>query len=288
MIDDLELSDDSSILSSPIMKDDIEKLREDTISEIKEKVRKNPKFLHPCNKDRLEYQKILKFENGYDFTVWMQQNGIMRNPSDVLREFKHKRACDLGYINIAEREREWYNNNDNIIHISGCEDSNWSTFFGNRAEDLFEEFLETIFMCVEHMRYGNVGFDFICRNPRKEFVCRYPQFKLGEDKEYKIQIKVKCLRDNGKGSIQWNFSIGYNKIPDYFILCGFDNRERLNPLYILVFHKDDIIRDEKFWRRDSFTVANRANCLLPFRSHELTSELGILTKIWNRLKDNIV
>ncbi len=56
--------------------DSIENMRRNTISEIKEKIKKDPKYLHPCNKERLEYQKNLKFENGYEFTYWLQQNGI--------------------------------------------------------------------------------------------------------------------------------------------------------------------------------------------------------------------
>ena len=45
---------------------DIEKIRKDSIEEIKKKVRNNSNFLNQANKERLEYQKKLKFANGND------------------------------------------------------------------------------------------------------------------------------------------------------------------------------------------------------------------------------
>lgn len=37
-------------------KDNIENIRKDAIVEIKEKIRNNPKYVHPLNKERLEYR----------------------------------------------------------------------------------------------------------------------------------------------------------------------------------------------------------------------------------------
>jgi hypothetical protein len=76
---------------------EIEKLRQEAVSDIKKKIRNNSKFLHPCNKEKLEYQRKLKFENGYDFTVWMQQNGIMKNPANIYRKQKEKTATNAGF-----------------------------------------------------------------------------------------------------------------------------------------------------------------------------------------------
>lgn len=59
--------------------EDMENIK-DVIDEIKEKVRNNPNFLSPCNKERLEHQKKLKFANGNDFTCWMQES---QNYTDI-------------------------------------------------------------------------------------------------------------------------------------------------------------------------------------------------------------
>jgi hypothetical protein len=53
----------------------IENIRKNAIDEIKEKVKKNPKYLHPMNKERLEDMKRLIFISGNGFTQWMQKNG---------------------------------------------------------------------------------------------------------------------------------------------------------------------------------------------------------------------
>lgn len=53
------------------MEDNIEKIRKNAITEIKEKVKKSPGYLHPCNKERQEDMKRLKFISGYEFTYWM-------------------------------------------------------------------------------------------------------------------------------------------------------------------------------------------------------------------------
>lgn len=68
-----------------MVENSIEGIRKNVVAEIKEKVRKNQKFLSPVNKERLEYQEKLKFANGNEFTCWMQQNGIMKNPAHFHR-----------------------------------------------------------------------------------------------------------------------------------------------------------------------------------------------------------
>lgn len=56
-----------------MVEDYIDDIRRNTIKEIIEKVNKNPEFLHPINKERLEYMKRLKFSSGYEFTCWKRE-----------------------------------------------------------------------------------------------------------------------------------------------------------------------------------------------------------------------
>ena len=49
---------------------------EEIIKEIREKIKKNPKYTHPANKEFQEDIKNYGFENGNKFTSWMQQNDI--------------------------------------------------------------------------------------------------------------------------------------------------------------------------------------------------------------------
>ncbi len=250
--------------------DNIEKLRRDSISNIKEKIKKNLNFLHPCNKDRLEYQKLLKFKSGHDFTYWMQNNGIMKNPTNIDNEYEEKMAIVLGleshteynrwrhrntlknancknsreyqnkcanklnFRDNAERVRNYRHKNGIKIPINECEENDWSAYFGNKTEELFKEFLLTIFEHVERMHNSNKGFDFRCKNPKQEFITKYSYLKLDKEKEYRIQLKIRCL-DRFNNVSRWSYKIGYNNMADMFILVGFDSKENLNPLHICLF-----------------------------------------------------
>lgn len=248
--------------------DDNEIIKRCTILKIKEKVKNNPKYIHPCSKDNM---KILGFENGYMFIKWMQQNGILKNPTDIkrkdrertiknskckdLKEYQDKCAQKLGLRDRLEKKNQWGYDAEGVIPMSKNKDC--SAHFGVYiGEKLFERFLLTIFEHVLITSYNDRGFDFVCKNPRQKFIDKHRHFKLETDKEYKIQLKVRCLRYRNKNS-WWDFTrIDYNNIPDFFILAGWDNRESLQPIHIWMFHKDDIIRGEPFWMRRSLTITD--------------------------------
>lgn len=55
-------------------------------------LKKNPGssgYLNPCNRERLEDTKRLMFVSGNEFTQWMQQNGIMKNPIDITELYEN-------------------------------------------------------------------------------------------------------------------------------------------------------------------------------------------------------
>lgn len=356
--------------------ENIEKIRENAIKDIKEKVKKNCDYLRPINKDRLDDMKRLGFDSGYNFNCWLKQVGIMKNTTDVvnieimtkirnagckdLKEYKDKLAQKLGYKDRLERQLEYMygplkdlekkreqsfyeslesqygkefadwakqnkDNTPNVLINSGCKtylewrnkcaqnvgfendadrqrerlhnngvnlpmefNEECSSNFGiYKGETLFKRFLLTIFECVEHMESNNKYFDFICKNPSQEFIDKYPQFKLERDKEYKFQLKNRCLRRSPLwNSIYWCFShIDYNKKTDYFIFCGWNDRDNQNPIHIWIFHKDDIIGGDKFWRRDSLSITNKQEYINNFLNHELIDELKTLKEIQKTMED---
>lgn len=154
------------------MEENIEKIRKDAIAEIKEKIRKNPKFLYPVNKERLEYQEKLKFSNGYEFTCWMQQNGIMKNPADISRkkmektienagcktrkEYEDKLALELGFKDSTEQYREWMYNTGRMLPKEFNEDC--SLWFG---EFISQNYVMKTFEDPIKMPPNNPGFDWI-------------------------------------------------------------------------------------------------------------------------------
>lgn len=62
---------------------------EDVIRKIKEKANKIPKYLHPMNKDLQEDAKMFGFSSTGRYIIWLQQNGILKNPTDVHREIRN-------------------------------------------------------------------------------------------------------------------------------------------------------------------------------------------------------
>lgn len=77
-----------------------------------------------------------------------------------------------------------------------------------------ERALSKFFDSITRMPYGNPGYDFIC------------------GKGYKIDVKSSCLMHRPGRSPNWYFVVGYNKVPDYFLCLGFDNRRDLTPLHV--------------------------------------------------------
>lgn len=98
-------------------KENIYGIRIEWIIKIKEKIKKNPKYIHPCNRERQEDMEILQFSNGYDFTFWMQQNGILSSSARTRdkyfqdkgfknrQDYEDKCSRDLGFKDSSERKR---------------------------------------------------------------------------------------------------------------------------------------------------------------------------------------
>lgn len=215
------------------------------------------------------------------FIKWAQEKNILHGWTEINRKIRDKTAknsqCDdyneyqRSHYKKYQREYRAEQRHKNGISMELNEDCSY--YFGVYiGERLFEKWLLTIFNDVKKMYANNPRFDFICKDPKYESIKKYHQFKL-YDKEYKIQLKLRTLKYKNN-RIYWDFNIRYNDA-DYFILCGFDNRNDLNILHIWLINKDEIIGDRKFWRRDTFCITNRYKYLLEFKKYELKDELVI-------------
>jgi len=110
------------------------------------------------------------------------------------------------YKNKISREYNRFHRNQ----IPMDKNKDCSSFLGVHVA---ERVLYNVFNNVELMPYGHPGYDFICNNG------------------YKIDVKSSICHKYTAWS-GWQFAIRKNKIPDYFLLIAFDNREDLNPLHI--------------------------------------------------------
>lgn len=238
------------------MKEAVYKIRKEAIEEIKKKTKLNPKYLHPCNKERLEDMKRLMFVSGNEFTHWMQNNGIMVNVSKTTTEYLNRCAKDLGFDDWAEyiKIRSWEN---------GCRspsefNENCPKWFGDFTEDLMIHY----YPGAIKMPPFNPGFDYIWRL---------------EDKEIRINNKSSCLRYRSDyGNPYFGFGISWNNKADKFILSGWDNRCDLNPMYAWEFDKNEMIRKAQgnvskteFWKRDSFIIINTPEGLEQFEDYQI-------------------
>lgn len=262
--------------------ENIDETRKNFIVEIKEKIKKNPRYIHPLNKERQEDMKRLEFTNGYEFISWMQQNGILKSPADIYRknyentiknagcittkEYRDKCAQNAGFENKAEYDREYSYKTGRRLPKEFNEDC--PVYFGCYTESLMIQTFEGAI----RMPNNNPGFDWTCKNGDK------------------IDNKGVCLRYNTHNNWSgWRFSIRYNDIADWFILSAWDNRDSLQPLYVWAFHKNDMVKYrigrhnvlKKFCNRESIAIPNTPEGLKEFEKYEVTNRLIKLKELCN-------
>ena len=154
---------------------------------------------------------------GKEFADWAKQNKCKVENKYLMagckkeKEYKDKLAKNKGFKDRAEEMSEWNYRTGRQIPSSG--DEYCSLYLGKHVgERLFNKFLLIIFENVEKStRHNDGGVDFICRHPRQEFVDTHPQLKLEINKEYKVQLKTRCLIYYPGMSPRWLFAVKKTK-----------------------------------------------------------------------------
>jgi hypothetical protein len=117
----------------------------------------------------------------------------------------------------AKPKYDWPHSSGRVRFMSEAKDC--SMYLGVYiAEKVLSNFFDTF----ERMPMNNPGYDYVC------------------GKGFKIDVKSSCLNDCGKINRRWMFNIEKNKIPDYFLCLGFDNRESLEPQHIWLIPSKEI------------------------------------------------
>lgn len=161
----------------------------------------------------------------------------------VLRECLHRGKIEHRYICLpcdsrARRERK---------HIRGINQpyqtrKDSSLYLGIHVA---ERALSRYFEDVVRMPNNNPGFDFICKNG------------------FKIDVKSSCLHVRKKyETMYWHFTIKKNKIPDYFLLLVFNDRENLEPRHIWV------VPGNKINHLTNLTITNSDKTLNKWAAYE--------------------
>ena len=63
---------------------------------------------------------------------------------------------------------------------------------------------------------------------------------------FKIKHIASCLRFDAIHPPYWGYNIRNNKIPDYFILSAWDNRDSLMPEHIWMIQRDTILKSQRY------------------------------------------
>ncbi len=212
--------------------------------------------------------KYLEKKYGEEFAKWAEQNKnkiqthVLNAGCKTGYEYRNKNAQKLGFKDHAERTRDRSREYcyDKGIYGPASENEYCASYFGVH---IAEKYIMKTFEDPIQMPLNNPGFDWICK------------------KGYKIDSKAACLNYHNKNP-SLIFPIRYNNIADYFILSGWDNRESLQPICVWIFHKDDIVRGKKFWKRDTITITNTPEGLKQFEKYEVTNRLDKLKELCDK------
>lgn len=222
-----------------------------------------------------------------EYYLKLLDEGVLPNPVDInrkdlvkkldnarckdLKEYKNKCAQRRGFRCYNECQQEWRHNKG--IQLPIFENKDCSSYLGVYIIErkVAKYVLPIIISDIEkEMPYGNHGYDFVCK----------------EDIKVEVKARCLCLKND---SYVLDYNISYNNIADYFMLVAIDNRVDINILHIWLIKKDDIIRGEKFYNRNSISITNKNRYLLPFKIYDHIDRLdrSKLKELCEEFKDNL-
>lgn len=285
----------------------IDETRKNIVTEIKEKIKKNRKYIHPCNNEFQEDIKKYGFDSGHNFMTWMQNNGIMRNPTrvekekkakcrgfDNLEDFeKYEKECeDKGYKNYCQTLEEKYgkefadwtrNNKDKAANAwlnIGCKTMReydakrikaWKHKNGTSIPmQKNENCTSYVGICIGEKTSEPILIE-IFGNIDKIMPYGNPGYEYIVKGGYKIDVKTSNIQDNKvEGSFyeSWDYHIKYNQIADYFLLLAFDNLDNKKLIHIWLIENNSIIRGKLMKEFDHLKIMNSPRSIEYFGKYE--------------------
>lgn len=161
------------------------------------------------------------------------------------REYLDVVAIGRGFTCYEEYVKVWMYYPGMINHLT--ENRSTKNFIGYIAECGVSK----IFDNVMRMPYANPGYDFIC------------------DRGQKIDVKGAILNQHN----QFSFHIRYNHITDYFVLIGFNDILKLEPLHIWLIKSGEIIQELSINDRHILHIPNTNKYIEKFKKYELSDKL---------------
>lgn len=199
--------------------------------------------------------------------------GIKPQYSEMHRKFVNGEITRTEYDNWVAQKKGFKDSSEytkNRHHITNRhrpmqENKNCSAYLG---VFIAERILSKVWEKVKRMPLNNIGYDYLCT------------------KNYKIDVKSSSFQ-RGKRRItdNWSFKINGNKIADYFLLIGFDNRKNLNPLKIWLIKGTEIIRDKELNKFHNFIITNTPKGLSQFSRFEQNDKLEKTIDCCDSLKE---
>jgi hypothetical protein len=214
---------------------------------------------NPCSKEFQDKAKALGL-TGHQYLQKLTEEGKLRNPTDIDREVNNAIYRKIGYDDSAHFLKEW--RHDNGIQAPMEENKECSHHLGT---------------CIAERQYGRIILPEMFGGIEKEMPYGYPKYDFIVTNGVEIDIKSCCIREN-QGWYGWEPHVRFNDVAKYFVILAFDNRTDLNLLHVWSIGRNEIIRGERFYMRDSIKITNKYGKLLEFRRYEWISRLECLKK----------
>lgn len=117
----------------------------------------------------------------------------------------------------------------------------------------------------------------------KRMPSNFPGYDFECNRHFLIDVKSSCQQYHDSKSGYWQFMIKQNKIPHYFLLIAWDNRDDLNPLYIwlipaklindkLLFVIGNTEKSLAKWKKYERPLNNVLSCCRTMRAKKLLEE----------------
>jgi len=220
------------------------------------------------------------------FIDWATEKGMFRSWTEIQRDI-HKKTIENAeckdqkeYLDKCAKNLGFINHHDYIDDLAkrnGFEDDterrkicSWSNGESSPME-FSEECSYWLGAHIAERRIARIILPILFGGIEKEMPPSYPGYDFIVKGGYRVNVKSRRFIGG-----QWCFMVCNNNDTDYFLLIGFNNEydeDKIVPIRIWLFHKNDWIKknyDERFWKREGFTMTEDNSRLLEFKKYELT------------------